>query len=47
MPNLGKPGYAASVDELLPGSAVLPEKVFASTSKKELEQYAWEEEQCN
>ncbi|NLO82077.1 MAG: IS66 family transposase [Clostridiales bacterium] len=45
MPNLGKAGYAASVDELLPGSAVLPEKVFSPKSKKELEQYAWEEEQ--
>jgi len=45
MPNLGKAGYASSVDELLPGSTVLPEKVFSPTSKKELEQYAWEEEQ--
>lgn len=45
MPNLGKPGYAASVEELLPGSTVLPEKVFAPTSKKEPEQYAWEEEE--
>jgi transposase len=45
MPNLGKPGYAASVEELLPGSTVLPEKVFAPTSKKEPKQYAWEEQQ--
>src|SRR5690554_4400412 len=34
MPNLGKPGYVASIEELLPGSIVLPEKVFAPTSKK-------------
>ncbi len=45
MPNLGKPGYAASVEELLPGSTVLSEKVFAPTSKKEPKQYAWEEQQ--
>ncbi len=45
MSNLGKSGYAASVEELLPDSTVLPEKVFAPTSKKEPEQYAWEEEQ--
>ena len=45
MPNLGKPGYVASIEELLPGSIVLPEKVFAPTSKKQLEQYAWEEEE--
>jgi len=45
MPNLGKSGYAASVEELLPGGAVLPEEVFAPTSKKEPEQYAWEEDQ--
>jgi transposase len=45
MPNLGKSGYAASVGELLPGSTVLPEKVFAPTSKKEPKQYAWEEQQ--
>jgi transposase len=45
MPNLGKPGYAASVEELLPDSTVLPEKVYMPMSKKEPEQYAWEEEQ--
>jgi transposase len=45
MPNLGKPGYVASIEELLPGSTILPEKVFAPTSKKQLEQYAWEEEE--
>lgn len=45
MPNLGRPGYAASIEELLPGSTVLPEKVFMPKSKKEPKQYAWEEEQ--
>ena len=45
MPNLGRPGYAASVDELLPGSNILPERVFMPTPKKESDQYAWEEEQ--
>jgi transposase len=45
MPNLGRSRYAASVEELLPGSTVLPEKVFTPTSKKEPKQYAWEEEQ--
>jgi len=43
MPNLGRPGYAASVEELLPGSPTLPEKLFIPNTKKEPEQYAWEE----
>ncbi len=42
MPNLGKPGYVASIEELLPYSTVLPEKVYAQETKKEQEQYAWE-----
>ena len=45
MPNLGKHGYAATVDELLPYSAALPEKVYVPTPKKEPEKYAWEEEE--
>ena len=45
MPNLGKPGYVSSVDELLPCSTVLPEKVFSPVPKKEPEKYAWEEEE--
>ena len=45
MPNLGKPGYAASVDELLPYSTALPEKVYVPMPKKEPEKYAWEEEE--
>jgi len=44
MPNLGKPGYIASIEELLPNSTGLPEKVFTLTPKKVSEQYAWEEE---
>ena len=45
MPNLGRPGYVTSVEELLPDSAVLPEKVFTPTPKKGPEKYAWEEDQ--
>ncbi len=45
MPNLGKPGYAASVDELLPYSTALPEKVYVPMPKKEPEKYAWEEDE--
>jgi hypothetical protein len=45
MPNLGKPGYASVVEELLPCSEVLPKEVYAPFSKKEPEQYAWEEEE--
>ncbi len=45
MPNLGKPGYAASAEDLLPDSTVLPERVFIPRSKKEPELYAWEEEE--
>lgn len=45
MPNLGKPGYASSVRELLPGSSVLPQKVFSPKPKNtETEKYAWEED---
>lgn len=28
-PNLGKPGYASTIEDFLPGSAALPKKVFA------------------
>lgn len=47
MPNLGKPGYASSVEELLPCSDVLPKEVYApfSKTKKDPERYAWEEEE--
>jgi len=47
MPNLGKPGYASSVEEILPCSDVLPKGVYAPFSKaeKDSEKYAWEEEE--
>ncbi len=45
MPNLGKPGYASSIDDLLPGSKSLPQKVYTPTPrKKEAYEYAWEED---
>ena len=40
MPNLGKPGYIAYIEELLPNNTELPEKVFTLTPKKVSEQYA-------
>ncbi len=44
MPNLGKPGYAVSIADFLPGSTALPQKVFIPESKdKKPEKYAWEE----
>jgi transposase len=45
MPNLGKPGYVASIEDFLPGSAALPKKVFIPKPKeKRPEKYAWEED---
>lgn len=45
MPNLGKPGYATSIEDFLPGSAALPKKVYIPKSKEtEPEKYAWEED---
>jgi transposase len=45
MPNLGKPGYARSIEDLLPWSETLPKKVFIPKSKEtEPEKYAWEED---
>lgn len=44
-PNLGKPGYAATIDDLLPGSKALPEKVYTPLPKSaDPEKYAWEED---
>lgn len=44
-PNLGKPGYAAAIIDLLPGSAEIPQKAFIPKPKrKEPEKYAWEED---
>jgi transposase len=43
-PNLGKPGYATAIENLLPGSAALPSKVFSPKPKDEKkEKYPWEE----
>jgi transposase len=45
MPNLGKPGFIASIEDLLPWSDALPKKVFIPRSKRtEPEKYAWEED---
>lgn len=45
MPNLGKPGYASSIKDFLPGSSTLPQKVFSPKPKDaKTEKYAWEED---
>jgi transposase len=44
-PNLGKPGYVSTVEDFLPGSAKMPQKVFIPKAKRtEPEIYAWEED---
>lgn len=44
-PNLGKPGYASAIGDLLPGSEALPQRVFTPKAKgAETGKYAWEEE---
>ena len=44
-PNLGKPGYASAIEDFLPGSAKIPQKVFIPKPKgTEPEKYAWEED---
>jgi len=44
-PNLGKPGYVSAIEDFLPGSAKIPQKVFIPKSKgTEPEKYAWEED---
>lgn len=43
-PNLGKPGYAVTVEDLLPGSDKIPSKVFVpKTNGTESERHAWYE----
>jgi transposase len=43
-PNMGKPGYVASIEEFLPGSASLPKKMFSpKPNDAKPEKYAWEE----
>lgn len=44
-PNLGKSGYASTIEDLLPGSAALPQKVITPRLKEtKPEKYAWEED---
>ena len=44
-PNLGKPGFAGAVSDLLPGSSALPDKVFSPRPKDtNPEKLAWEED---
>ncbi len=44
-PNLGKPGYVSTIEDFLPGSAALPQKVFTPNPKEtKSEKYAWEED---
>lgn len=44
-PNIGKLGYVSNVEELLPSSNNLPEKIFTPKLEKEKpDYYAWEEE---
>jgi transposase len=44
-PNLGKPGYVAAIEDFLPGSAALPEKIFSPKPKNAKPQIqAWEED---
>ena len=44
-PNLGKAGYATAIEDFLPGSAVMPKKVFSPKSQGEKEEkYVWEED---
>lgn len=44
-PNLGKSGYAAAIEDLLPGSAKIPQKAFIPKPKgTEPEKYVWEED---
>ena len=44
-PNLGKPGYASAIEDFLPGSAKILQKVFVPKPKgTEPEKYAWEED---
>ncbi len=43
-PNLGRPGYITKMEDFLPGSAVIPDRVFSPRPKGEKsEKYAWEE----
>jgi len=44
-PNLGKLGYVSAIKDLLPGSSVLPKKVFSPKAEDaESEKHTWEED---
>jgi len=43
-PNLGKPGYATAIEDLMPNSEALPKKLFSPKPKKEKKEiFPWEE----
>lgn len=44
-PNLGRSGYAAAIDDLLPGSKALPDKVYTPLPRlTDKQKYPWEED---
>jgi len=44
-PNLGKTGYVTTIEDFLPGSTKIPQKVYIPKPKRQdPEKYAWEEE---
>lgn len=44
-PNLGKPGYAAVIEDLMPDSLALPERIFSPKPMDEKQgKYAWEDD---
>ena len=44
-PNIGRPGYASAVTEMLPGSFAIPQEVYTPKPKEQKsEKYAWEED---
>jgi hypothetical protein len=45
VPNLGKTGYVTTIEDFLPGSTKIPQKVYIPKPKRQdPEKYAWEEE---
>lgn len=44
-PNLGRVGYISAVEDFLPGSAAIPEKIFTpQQGNAKPKKYAWEED---
>jgi len=44
-PNRGKPGYVVTIDDLLPGSSIIPKTVYIPKPKgSQTEKFAWEED---